>query len=478
MPHVQNYGAQAPSPASRHGHRGNQATRASPENLRIVQAPAKAGAFSFVLALSNYRPGMNVMDGRRQNMKTRVLTLIVAALASAFAYASGDPNDALKAITQYQQEYRKQAQESGTSLNFAEMNAKIKDMALEAIDGVRPSEVDPESAHSWSRLYVYAQKWEDIHELCDRFHESSPNDAESYSAHMMCLQAFRSMGKSDQAAETIGEMPLPSVMNAYSVASMAANYFAAPLAKEQGMDAVKKMLDSIEAKIPEPGTGQNDERYYNLAHTQVVIGYANGLKATDGATAAVKFLDSRIAATEDEALKASLTSSARSMKAEVTREALVGNAAPGFEFVAEIGGFKGLESLKGKVVVLDFFAHWCGPCIRSFPDVRKMYDDLKGEGLEIVGITTYYGYFGSENREKRDMERDVEQSLMPAFMEKYDMNWNVSFIERDVFDSYGITGIPTAYLIDRDGNVHSYKVGYSAESFAKFRKKVEELLKK
>jgi hypothetical protein len=62
-------------------------------------------------------------------------------------------------------------------------------------------------------------------------------------------------------------------------------------------------------------------------------------------------------------------------------------------------------------------------------------------------------------------------------MSDHKMNWPVVYSDRSLFDVYGVTGIPTTYLIGRDGTIHSFHVGYSAESFKTFRAEVEKLLK-
>jgi thiol-disulfide isomerase/thioredoxin len=152
------------------------------------------------------------------------------------------------------------------------------------------------------------------------------------------------------------------------------------------------------------------------------------------------------------------------------------SAAPALTVERAHGEFPGLEALKGKVVILDFFAHWCGPCIRSFPDMKKLYSDLKPQGLEIVGITTYYGYYKRENTEKRDMARDTEFAKMGEFIAEHQLPWAVAYGERANFEAYGITGIPHVTVLDRKGNVVKIKIGYSPESFVKFREEIEKLI--
>ena len=101
----------------------------------------------------------------------------------------------------------------------------------------------------------------------------------------------------------------------------------------------------------------------------------------------------------------------------------VGTEATDFKPTHAHGDFKTLAELKGKVVILDFFAHWCGPCIASFPSMRALYDDLKPKGLQLIGVTRFYGYYQKENRTARDMPVGTEFAKMKDFMAEKKMNW-------------------------------------------------------
>gem|GEM_PF-6042881 len=126
-------------------------------------------------------------------------------------------------------------------------------------------------------------------------------------------------------------------------------------------------------------------------------------------------------------------------------------------------------------MILDFFAHWCGPCIRSFPDLKNLYEANKDKGLVVVGVTSYYGFYKQENAQKRDMEKDTEFAKMGEFIKDHSMTWPVIYTDKANYDLYGVSGIPHVVLIDKKGAVHKIKVGYSPDSFAEFRKVVEAL---
>jgi thiol-disulfide isomerase/thioredoxin len=147
----------------------------------------------------------------------------------------------------------------------------------------------------------------------------------------------------------------------------------------------------------------------------------------------------------------------RAAAAKAAAAALVGAAAPELDFIwSSKEGLQNLSDLRGQVVVLDFWATWCGPCVSSFPQVRELTDHYAGSPVAVVGVTSLQGaVMGLEAKPintKGDPER--EMALMHDYMKAKEINWTVVFSEQPVFnEDYGIQGIPYVAIIAPDGTV-------------------------
>ena len=117
-----------------------------------------------------------------------------------------------------------------------------------------------------------------------------------------------------------------------------------------------------------------------------------------------------------------------------------------------------LGALKGQVVILDFWATWCGPCVGSFPNVRELVEHYKGYPVKIVGVTSLQGYhMDSEAAEKRidtAGNPQKEYDLMASYLKSRNLTWPVVFSAEEVFNpEYGVRGIPHVAIIGADGKV-------------------------
>jgi len=142
----------------------------------------------------------------------------------------------------------------------------------------------------------------------------------------------------------------------------------------------------------------------------------------------------------------------------VTRARLVGTAAPAIEGSEFLGIAKtSLSDLKGKVVLLDFFAHWCPQCIDDFPHTNMLQEKYAAKGLVILGVTEYYGFVGAQEK----VDERTELSKLMELRKQHALNYGFVVVPRTNRNLYGISGLPAACLIDRTGNIRYLKQGSS-----------------
>jgi cytochrome c biogenesis protein CcmG/thiol:disulfide interchange protein DsbE len=129
----------------------------------------------------------------------------------------------------------------------------------------------------------------------------------------------------------------------------------------------------------------------------------------------------------------------------------VGTAAPAFALPDLEGKTVRNTDLKGKVVILNFWATWCPPCRDEVPDFVRLQAKYRDQGLAIVGLS---------------LDQGGANDVRP-FVAEYDVNYTMLIANQDVAESYGgVQGIPTTFVLDREGTIVKRFVGrVSAEAF-------------
>ena len=123
------------------------------------------------------------------------------------------------------------------------------------------------------------------------------------------------------------------------------------------------------------------------------------------------------------------------------------------------GNTVSLADYEGKVVMIDFWATWCGPCRQAIPHLKELYDQHREKGFEILAIAM------DENGEK----------VVPPFVAANQINYKVLLGTPDVEAKFGgLLGYPTTFLIDRNGEIVDKTLGYRPKEY--FDEKLKPLL--
>ena len=152
-----------------------------------------------------------------------------------------------------------------------------------------------------------------------------------------------------------------------------------------------------------------------------------------------------------------------------------------------------LSDLKGKVVVLEFWAVWCGPCQATFPHLKKWHDAHKNnknnnkDEVVIIGVTTYYDYTFDKVKQKavaapNGLAPKDEQAMLKDFADHHKLKYLLMTLPEEDWKKaradYRVEGIPTTVLIDQNGKIKMMKESSDEGVFQELEEGIQELLKK
>jgi len=139
----------------------------------------------------------------------------------------------------------------------------------------------------------------------------------------------------------------------------------------------------------------------------------------------------------------------------------VGRYAPEFKLTDINGKRVALSDLRGKVVLLNFWATWCGPCRAEMPSLGNLYEALKGKGFVVIAVSV-----------------DTSEKPVKPFVSEKRISFPV-LMDKDkevAFDQYGVFGLPTSFLIDRRGVIVEKFMGERDWGSSDIKNKVLRLL--
>ncbi len=118
-----------------------------------------------------------------------------------------------------------------------------------------------------------------------------------------------------------------------------------------------------------------------------------------------------------------------------------------------------LSAQKGTVVLVDFWATWCPPCLKEIPHLKDLYEQYKDQGFAVWGVSL-----------------GDEEGKLNAFVDEYAIGYPILLGTQNIGQQYGVQGIPTTLLIDKQNRIAFKHVGFSPGMEEQFSKEIEQLL--
>ena len=134
--------------------------------------------------------------------------------------------------------------------------------------------------------------------------------------------------------------------------------------------------------------------------------------------------------------------------------------APEFSLKTLTGEEMSLANNKGKTLLIDFWATWCGPCRESIPHLVHLHKTYQGQGLAVVGLSMDKG----------------DPKTVDHFAKSLDIPYPIAIAPEEIARAYGVNGLPTIVLIDKEGKIREKIVGFNTTIAKKIESRVAELI--
>lgn len=137
------------------------------------------------------------------------------------------------------------------------------------------------------------------------------------------------------------------------------------------------------------------------------------------------------------------------------------SVAPDWALPTLSGDTLSLADLRGKVVLIDFFYKSCAPCCAALPALQRLHEKYKDRGFVMVGIDPF---------------DDPDEDAMADFLSKRGVNYTVAFADRELAETYHVSGYPTLFFVNRKGKIMQVYVGYSKDMEAEIERQLLKML--
>lgn len=377
-----------------------------------------------------------------------------------------DPSDRVRAL----RDERAQRTRTAQPADYARIDADLAAQAAADVAAVDPQRIDPAYARAWASLYTLAERHEVARELLRGYLARDLAPEDRYQGEMDLMHSAVKLNDGETVFQTLMSMRIDPA-HAVNLGSYFGGTFHHFVFNARGASGCLKVLARIEPMIP-GGPFANDEvrKSNGWARRQLAAAKALYLAESGRKQEAVEVLDAALAQLDDDVFRK------EGLRGDRQRYQLVGEPAPTLRVDRTHGRFAGLESYRGKVLLLEFTAHWCHACHAALPSLKQLHAEMKDRGFEVVAVTTYYGFFSPDATRTRDMPRDEEFARMPAMLEKQGVSWPMVYTDRETLAAYGVTGIPQIMLLDKHGRIRKIDLGFSEAKMERFRKEIQTLL--
>lgn len=266
---------------------------------------------------------------------------------------------------------------------------------------------------------------------------------------------------------------------------------ASPEALERLTELERKLADKPDDKVSLTGYLQSLNSYVNSAtrSAQRLAGRepAEAVKRFQLAKTAVGRIPDGI--DDEEAMRAfervrrTVKETEEKLARILKHDQLIGMQAAPLKVAQWVSGAPLTDSdLKGKVVLLDFFAVWCRPSIETFPELAKWREKHGDQSLVIVGLTKYYNYQWDERTQSPreasgEVPQKTEHEMLQKFAKLHELKHSLGTqADAELWDFYGVTAVPQIVIVDREGVIRFIRPGSQSENLPEIAALLDKLL--
>lgn len=403
---------------------------------------------------------------------TRIAVLSIAAL-SLGQQARLDPRATAAALHAERNRQISEAVKAGRTADFARIDKELVEKAKAKLEGVDPAKIVAKTGLDWAALFTLAERHREARDLISRYLSLDLPPIQKFSAQLEFCNACYKLDDGAALYDMLMKVEPPNAANATWLGSITGGTYHHWIRNARGADGALKAVQRVKGFLNKgPYKTLQEAKDTGWARRQIADCEAVYLAELGRRDEAITVLDEALTNLPKDTYRLSELGLSRK------RIEMLDRPAPALPPGKSHGEFKGLDAYRGRVVLIEFTAHWCHACHEALPSVRELAKVLKGRPFDVLSVTTYYGHFLAERSKERDMPRETEFAKMPALMEKLGIAWPMVYCERDTMNSWGVSGIPEFIVLDKSGKVQMLDLGFSKEKFGRIREKIDGLLRR